>query len=127
MSVRRASRREREWIDLAQSEARKSPMRSRHGAIAVRRNKVLGIGHNKYTSTKYALHAEKSCCKDVGDLRQLCGATIYIVRDSEHRLSAPCRKCGKLLRRLANKFKLKRVFFTVTDDSGYTSLGEFVL
>ena len=39
------------FLELAAAEARKSPMRKKHGALLLHRGRVIAKGHNRYSST----------------------------------------------------------------------------
>jgi hypothetical protein len=67
------------------------------------------------------IHAERNVIKALGDVRQLDGADLYVVRlphpgswaDAFTFLnSKPCTECAVFLRKAAAKYGLRRVFYT---------------
>lgn len=95
-------------LELAVSQARKSPMHYRHGSVIWKQNKVLGAGYNfpiappsVNETRRFSIHSERDCLKNIrGD--QIMGANLLCVRIiSEEALtsSRPCTGCMKLLTR----------------------------
>jgi deoxycytidylate deaminase len=106
-------------IDLAVSQALKSAMTHRHGAVIFKSGKIIGAGYNVHMTTKQqsravSIHSEKDCMKGLrGD--QIYGANILAVRvTATGALShgGPCKGCTKLMKRKG----IKRVFWF--DESG---------
>jgi deoxycytidylate deaminase len=106
-------------LDLAISQALKSAMTHRHGAVIFKSGKIIGAGYNVPMTTKHksravSIHSEKDCMKGLrGD--QIYGANILAVRVTptgslSH--GAPCKGCKKLMKRKG----IERVFWF--DESG---------
>lgn len=101
-------------IDLATSQALKSPMLHKHGAVIFKNGKILGAGYNfpitlNKNSRAVSIHSEKDCMKGLrGD--QIHGANILAIRVTQSgQLShgAPCAGCTKLMKRKG----IKRAFW----------------
>ena len=94
-------------LDLAVSQAMKSPMQHMHGAVIWKKGKIIGAGYNYHfaaptkSQRKISIHSEKDCLNGLrGD--QIYGSDILAVRVTKTgQLShgAPCKGCRKLLRR----------------------------
>lgn len=106
-------------LELAISQALKSAMTHKHGAVIFKNGKIIGAGYNNpMTASQNArpvsIHSEKDCMKGLrGD--QIYGANIVAVRVTHKgQLShgAPCKGCKKLMQRKG----IKRVFWF--DDTG---------
>lgn len=98
-------------VTEAISQANRSPMLHRHGAVIVRNGVIVGKGFNHhvdYFHHSFSLHAEVDA---IMDLRKKYAAEcrskkwirecrLYVVRVSgtqELRLSQPCRNCRKCI------------------------------
>lgn len=94
-------------LELAMSQALKSPMQHRHGAVIWKYKTILGAGYNHHMNTaskstrKVSIHSEKDCLTGIrGDA--LYGANILAIRiNNSGDLSdgPPCKGCRKLLKR----------------------------
>ena len=94
-------------LELAISQAMKSPMQHMHGAVIWKKGKIIGAGYNYHLSAstknlrRVSIHSEKDCLTGLrGD--QIYGADILAVRVTKKgQLShgAPCKGCKKLLMR----------------------------
>jgi hypothetical protein len=94
-------------LELAVSQAKKSPMHYRHGSVIWKANRVLGAGYNfpiappGGNKRRFSIHSERDCLKGLrGD--QIFGADVLCVRIvSQDNLakSKPCKGCMKLLKR----------------------------
>jgi hypothetical protein len=100
-----------------------------HRAILVKRGKViaearnregnrsLGVGYSERT-----IHAEKNVVKKLGDLSQLRGADMYVLRHGRNGphgdnrdgfiLSKPCPSCQCFLEKCMREYGLKNVYYT---------------
>jgi len=94
-------------LELAMSQALKSPMLHRHGAVIWKYKTILGAGYNHYVGAnpsekrKISIHSEKDCLTGIrGDF--LYGSSVLAVRVTKSgKLSsgAACKGCQKLLKR----------------------------
>ena len=94
-------------LELAISQATKSPMQHRHGAVIWKGKTIIGAGYNHHLSAptpnnrKVSIHSEKDCLTGLrGD--QVYGANVLAVRVTKAgQLSSggPCKGCQKLLGR----------------------------
>ena len=94
-------------LNLAISQAHKSPLDYKHGAVIFYRKTILGAGFNwpkgpmTYEKKVHSIHAERDC---LAGLRhdQIQGASLLSVRvgpEGSMKCSAPCEGCRKLLTR----------------------------
>ena len=100
-----------------------------HVAFIVRRGEILASASNRVGSrsrgagySSMTIHAEMNCIKKLGDLRQLRGADMYVIRMDKNRCnpqatpnfqtSKPCHHCETVLRKLMREFGLKNVYYT---------------
>ena len=102
-----------------------------HLAALVKRNKVIATATNKVGSrsrgagwSDYTIHAEKNVVKELGDLEQLRGATMYVIRISRCKTqegmdrvqnSEPCHDCHLFLEKCVKQYGLRRVFYSTTE------------
>ena len=104
-----------EVVELAISQARKSPMRYRHGSVIWKSNKIIGAGYNWPVAPpggnkkRFSIHSERDALKGLR-LEQTYGASLLCVRITQKKeslaSSMPCSGCMGLLRRrgLVNVF-----------------------
>lgn len=81
----------------------------KHGAVIVKRRKVLSEGSNKYTTNfTRSLHAEESALR--ASKENTRGSVMYIARVASYgqALSKPCLRCQVVLRNAG----IKRVVYT---------------
>lgn len=96
-----------------------------HVAILVKRGKVISHATNRIGSrskgvgfSDKTIHAERNCVRQLGDISQLRGADMYIMRvskDSENpefMSSKPCHECEVFLEKCIREYGLKKVFYT---------------
>tara|TARA_B100001059_G_C17687217_1_gene502973 strand:- start:515 stop:883 length:369 start_codon:yes stop_codon:yes gene_type:complete len=102
-------------LELALSQAKKSPMNHKHGAVMWKGKKILAAGYNYHISApgdfsrKFSIHSERDCLNGLG-LNQIRGSSMLAIRiTSTGSLShgAPCKGCRKLLKRKG----IKKVFW----------------
>jgi deoxycytidylate deaminase len=94
-------------IELAVSQALKSPMQHKHGAVIWKNKTILGAGYNYHlnaptlNSRKVSIHSEKDCLTGIrGDsLYGSCVLAVRVTNSGELSDGAPCKGCRKLLRR----------------------------
>lgn len=99
---------------------------SLHVAFLVKRNKVIAVATNKVKSRSktsgsdhYTIHAEKNVIKELGDITQLRGASLYVIRISgcssktgleKVQNSEPCHNCHLFLEKCVKQYGLRHVF-----------------
>ena len=99
-----------------------------HLAAIVKRGKVIASATNRYgTRSRFAgacrssYHAEKSVVRRLGDITQLKGADMYVMRFSKNprlegydrfRLSKPCYSCQIFLEKCIREYGLRHVYYT---------------
>jgi len=94
-------------LEVASSQALKSPMGYRHGSVVFKGNAILGAGYNWPVAPpggdarRFSIHSERDALKGLrGD--QIYGADIFSVRVTKGGAfanAAPCKGCQKLLKR----------------------------
>jgi hypothetical protein len=94
-----------------------------HQAMIMKRNKILAVSHNILGSrsrgcgfSDQTMHAEKSVVKNLGDLSQLNGATLFVYRFNAHnelRDSKPCPDCQQFLEKCMREYGLRKVVYSV--------------
>ena len=106
-------------LELALSQAKKSPMNHRHGAVLWKGKSILAAGYNYHMSApgvnsrKFSIHSERDCLSGLR-IQQIYGSCMLAVRiTSSGNLShgAPCKGCKKLLKRKG----VKKVFWFDSD------------
>lgn len=94
-------------LDLAISQAKKSPMLHQHGAVIWKNNTIMGAGYNYHkappsdTARRYSIHSEKDALTGLRQ-DQIYGASMLAIRirsDGTVSSGAPCKGCTKLLTR----------------------------
>ena len=97
-------------------------------AVLVKRGKVIASARNRYGTrsrgsgfSASSLHAEKNVVKELGDISQLRGADMFVMRFSKNRLlegherfrsSKPCYSCELFLEKCMREYGLKNVYYT---------------
>jgi hypothetical protein len=94
-----------------------------HQAVLIKRNKILAIGHNSVGSrskgvgfSHQTIHAERAVVRNLGDISQLRGATLYIYRYNAHDKlldSKPCSECQIFLEKCIREYGLHKVVYSV--------------
>jgi len=94
-------------LELATSQAMKSIMTHKHGAVIWKGNTILGAGYNFHiappttTKRRFSIHAERDCLKGLrGDM--IYGANLLVIRarkDGSLSHGGPCKGCRKLMKR----------------------------
>lgn len=115
------------FFKLAEKLAQKSDHPDhKHGAVLIRKNKILGIGFNQYkTHSKSThdfkmIHAEFAVLLNAG-LEDLTGCELYVVRkrkNGELANSRPCKSCSEMLRLL----NIDKVYYSTDTKDKYESL-----
>ena len=93
-----------------------------HYAEIYRRNKLLASSRNSIGTrsrgcgwSNQSLHAERAVVKRLGDVSQLRGCVLVVVRLNKHgetQGSKPCKDCQKFLEKCITEYGLKRVFYS---------------
>jgi deoxycytidylate deaminase len=78
-----------------------------HGAVIVKRNRVISIGYNKYKTSPRSNHPHSHIHSELDAILKaninLSGCSIYIYRENKHgqpAISRPCPSCQALLKSL---------------------------
>lgn len=105
------------FLNLARQQAIIAQLKDKHGAVIVKKNRVLSVGknipkthpkqkhYNNYQNKKHEvmhhyMHAEFSALNQIDDKIDLSDATIYIYKikkDGSQSLSRPCSGCMKAI------------------------------
>jgi hypothetical protein len=98
-----------------------------HQAILIHRNKLLAIAHNTIGSrskgagySDMSIHAERAVVKRLGDISQLRGATMYVVRmgpTGQYLNSKPCYECKVFLDKCVKEYGLRKVIYSMADNA----------
>lgn len=96
-----------------------------HVAILMKRGKIISHATNRVGSrsrgvgfSDKTIHAERNCVRQLGDISQLRGAQMYIMRISkdatnpEFMSSKPCHECEVFLEKCVRKYGLRQIFYT---------------
>ena len=106
--------------NIALQEARKSPIYSRHGCLAVVSGKIMARGYNSYQtySKDDLIRGSCSCHAEINVLRKCLKRNIsgkinlYIVRVSNNNIdmvsSAPCLDCVNVMK----SFNIKTIVYS---------------
>lgn len=114
------SKKKNEYIELAKKLAVRSEVTaSKHGAVLVMGNKIIGMGYNRYSTNnkkRLTIHAEVSAIIDAfkKKIHDFSNATLYVIRISnkchcELQMSKPCKLCTPFI----NKMRINRVYYSV--------------
>ena len=94
-------------IELASSQATKSPMGYRHGSVVFKGNNIIGAGYNWPAAPptdehrRFSIHSERDALKGLHGT-QILGSNVFSVRVTKGGAlanAAPCTGCRKLLKR----------------------------
>lgn len=110
---------------------RQSCTTSFHVAMLVKRGKILTIASNRIGSrsqgcgfSKYTIHAERNVVKSFGDVSQLRGCDMFVMRIHANSItkekhfgnSAPCKECQIFLEKCQRQYGLRHVYFTQKEE-----------
>lgn len=116
------------FINLATSMALKSTSKFRHGAVLVRKNRVISAGFNNMRKSHpiveefnnnsnfvKGMHAEIHACLGVSasDLKKSDVYVVRLLRNGEKALSLPCQMCQSFL----DSVGVRRVYFSTATGS----------
>jgi len=101
-----------------------------HVAVLVKRGKILAEATNGFGSRsrgsgycERSIHAERNVVKELGNIHDLKGAEMYVVRISRKKDhtkedpfigSKPCHQCHVFLDKCMREYGLKNVYYTPT-------------
>jgi hypothetical protein len=99
-----------------------------HVAVLMKRGKVIAEATNAFGSRSRgsgycnnSIHAERNVVKEIGNIRELKGADMYVVRISRtadyekqdpFMGSKPCPQCKVFLEKCMREYGLKNVYYT---------------
>ena len=93
-----------------------------HTATLRRRNKIIATSRNTIGTRSrgsgwddQSLHAERAVVKRLGDISQLRGCTLEVIRlnkKGEVRNSKPCEDCAMFLQKCMREYGLRRVIYS---------------
>ena len=97
-----------------------------HVAILMKRGKIIAEATNAFGSRsrgsgycESSIHAERNVVKEIGNIHELKGAEMYVVRisrnsDSLHPFvgSKPCSQCKVFLEKCMREYGLKNVYYS---------------
>ena len=99
-----------------------------HLAVLIKRGRVIASAMNRYGTrsrgsgfSTSSLHAEKSVVKELGDISQLRGCDMFVMRFTRNQAleghdrflgSKPCHACDVFLDKCMQEYGLKRVYYT---------------
>lgn len=93
-----------------------------HHATIIRRGKILASSYNRIGSrsrgcgySDRTIHAERAVIKRLGNLRELKGATLIVVRygrDGEVKGSKPCHDCCIFLEKCIREYGLHKIIYS---------------
>jgi len=98
---------------------------SLHRAVLVKRGQIIAMATNNYGSrsrgsgySRSSIHAERNVVKALGNIYELKGADMYIMRFSREKemrfaKSIPCKACEIFLEKCMKEYGLKNVYYTV--------------
>lgn len=111
-------------MDLAIEEAHRSDHNFKHGAVVVKKGKIIQSGRNQYCSLQrirhfqsnriWSIHAEMNVLAGLPK-KVTKGADIYIVRvrsDGQLSNSKPCKVCAALIQNAG----IRRIFYSVDNN-----------
>lgn len=94
-----------------------------HYASVYKRNKLIATSRNAIGSrsrgagwSDYSIHAERAVVKRIGDISQLHGCILVVVRvnkQGELMNSKPCHACEKFLEKCMKEYGLLKVVYSV--------------
>ena len=98
-----------------------------HVAVLMKRGKIIAQATNGFGSrsrgsgySERSIHAEKNVIKNLGNIHEIRGAEMYIVRISRDRKSEgvdqfvgskPCCQCAVFLEKCIREYGLKNVYY----------------
>lgn len=99
-----------------------------HVAVLMKRGRIIAEATNGFGSRSRgsgycasSIHAERNVVKEIGNIHQLKGAEMYVVRISRNKDlynddpfvgSKPCDQCRVFLEKCMKEYGLKNVYYT---------------
>lgn len=99
-----------------------------HVAVLMKRGRIIAEATNGYGSRSRgsgycasSIHAERNVVKEIGNIHELKGAEMYVVRISRNKDlevedpfvgSKPCAQCRVFLEKCMKEYGLKNVYYT---------------
>jgi hypothetical protein len=98
-----------------------------HVAVLMKRGKIIAQATNEFGSrsrgsgySDRSIHAERNVVKEIGNIQNIRGAEMYVVRlsrnvnctDSPFAGSKPCAECAVFLGKCMREYGLKNVYYT---------------
>jgi hypothetical protein len=87
----------------------------KHGKEIARARNSIGSRSKGCGWSDRTIHAERAVVKALGDLSQLRGCVLIVIRlnkQNEIRNSAPCHDCKLFLTKCMNKYGLRKVVYS---------------
>ena len=106
---------------------RQSEKTSFHLAMLVHRGKILKVASNRVGTrsrgigySDYTIHAERNVIKQLGDMNQIRGCDLFVMRIQSNRVtgdrtfgnSKPCSECQIFIDKCVRLYGLKHVYYT---------------
>jgi hypothetical protein len=101
-----------------------------HVAVLIKRGKIIAEATNGFGSrsrgsgySTSSIHAERNVIKQIGNIHELKGAEMYVVRISRNSTceggsqfigSEPCCQCKVFLEKCMREYGLRNVYYTTT-------------
>ena len=112
-----------EYKEYALKHYKRHSLGSVHVAFIIKHKKILAVAANKVGSrsngsgySAKSLHAEKAVVKALGDMSQLRGATLIVIRvmkgTREIGNSEPCHSCKCHLEKCMKEYGLRQVYYS---------------
>ena len=99
-----------------------------HVAVLMKRGRIIAEATNGFGSRSRgsgyctsSIHAERNVVKEIGNIHELRGAEMYVVRISRNKDldiedpfvgSKPCAQCRVFLEKCMKEYGLKKVYYT---------------
>jgi len=99
-----------------------------HVAVLMKRGRIIAEATNGFGSRSRgsgycanSIHAERNVVKEIGNIHELKGAAMYVVRISRNKKleledpfvgSKPCAQCRVFLEKCIKEYGLKNVYYT---------------
>lgn len=100
-----------------------------HVARIMRRRKVIAEARNRIGTRSrgsgwddQSIHAERAVVKRLGDISQLNGCTLEVVRLGKHgniKNSEPCHNCQIFLNKCIREYGLRKVIYSSNNKNEY--------
>ena len=103
-----------DFMNVHNTEFHVATIYRRHRPIAISRNKI-GTRSRGCGWDDQSLHAERAVVKSLGDISQLRGCTLEVVRLSKRNTiknSEPCDNCKQFLHKCIKKYGLAKVIYS---------------